>query len=122
MPTVDELKDAIRKHKGINCPPLSKQNKKSLMRIVDELGLKVETKPKKVKKAISQAKKANKEEKIRLIQGKKQAKERLDKLLAKKKADKHEDEIVQKSVRAITSAVKPAYNPDDVYANCFGFS
>ena len=41
---------------------------------------------------------------------------------AKKKVEKQEDEIVQKSVRAITSAVKPAYNPDDVYANCFGFS
>ena len=41
---------------------------------------------------------------------------------AKKKAEKDEQEVVQKSVRAITSAVKPAYNPDDVYANCFGFS
>jgi len=41
---------------------------------------------------------------------------------AKKKVEKQEQEVVQKSVRAITSAVKPAYNPDDVYANCFGFS
>jgi len=40
---------------------------------------------------------------------------------AKKKADKHEDEIVQNSVRAITSAVKPN-NPDDIYGSCFGFS
>jgi hypothetical protein len=42
---------------------------------------------------------------------------------AKKKVEKQEQEVVQKSVRAITSAVKPAtYNPDDVYASCFGFS
>ena len=41
---------------------------------------------------------------------------------AKKKAEKHEDEVVQKSVRAITSAIKPAYNPDDIYGQCFGFS
>ena len=42
---------------------------------------------------------------------------------AKKKAEKQEQEVVEKSVRAITSAVKPAtYDPDDVYANCFGFS
>lgn len=40
---------------------------------------------------------------------------------AKKKAEKQEKEVVQRSVRAITSAVKPN-DPDDVYASCFGFS
>ena len=40
MPTVKDLKDIIRKHKGANCPTFSGKKKAELEKIVSSLGLK----------------------------------------------------------------------------------
>src|SRR5210317_374526 len=75
MPTISELKDAIKKYKGANCPSFSGKKKAKLEKMVNDLGLKVESKPKKApapKKAPEPKKEpAPKKDKIVVIKKKK---------------------------------------------------